>query len=250
MVTARARAATPPRAAAGSLHQRILGEIEARILTGEWPPGHRIPFEHELTTRYGCSRMTVNKVLTQLAGAGLIERRRKAGSFVRRPQFQLAILTIQDIRTEVEARGLAYRFTVAARRHRRAGKADSPRLAVPAGTPLLALTCHHFAGSQPFCLEERLINLAAVPEAADALFADEPPGTWLVDRVPWSTAEHRIRACGAGPAAAALFGIPEGTACLVVERRTFETDQPVTAVRLTYRGDAHELVARFTPSQS
>ena len=54
----------------------------------------------------------------------------------------------------------------------------------------------------------------------------------------------------AGPAAAALFGIAEGTACLVVERRTFETDQPVTAVRLTYRGDAHELVARFTPSQS
>ena len=63
-----------------SLHQRILAEIEEKILSGEWPPGYRIPFEHELKEHYHCSRMTVNKVLTQLAGAGLIQRRRKAGS--------------------------------------------------------------------------------------------------------------------------------------------------------------------------
>ena len=47
-----------------------------RILSGEWPPGHRIPFEHELTARYGCSRMTVSKALGELVEAGLIERRR------------------------------------------------------------------------------------------------------------------------------------------------------------------------------
>ncbi len=27
-----------------SLHQRILDDIESRILSGEWLPGHRIPF--------------------------------------------------------------------------------------------------------------------------------------------------------------------------------------------------------------
>ena len=51
-------------------------------MSGEWAPGHRIPFEHELATEYGCSRMTVNKALSQLARAGLIERRRRSGSFV------------------------------------------------------------------------------------------------------------------------------------------------------------------------
>ena len=29
-----------------SLYQRILGDIRDRILSGEWPPGYRIPFEH------------------------------------------------------------------------------------------------------------------------------------------------------------------------------------------------------------
>ncbi|HET7413771.1 MAG TPA: GntR family transcriptional regulator, partial [Pararhizobium sp.] len=61
-----------------SLHQRIMADIEEKILSGAWPPGHRIPFEHELTAEYGCSRMTVNKALTQLARAGLIARRRRA----------------------------------------------------------------------------------------------------------------------------------------------------------------------------
>ena len=103
----------PPRPANSiSLHQQILADIESRILSGEWPPGHRIPFEHELTARYKCSRMTVSKALTQLAGAGLIERRRKAGSFVTRPHSQSAVLEIQDVRAEIAALGLPYRYEI------------------------------------------------------------------------------------------------------------------------------------------
>lgn len=64
-----------------SLSVRIRGDIERRILSGEWPPGHRILYEHELMAEYGCARMTVNRVLSSLAEAGLIERRRRAGSF-------------------------------------------------------------------------------------------------------------------------------------------------------------------------
>src|SRR5215212_1402588 len=147
-----------------SLHQRILTEIEERILSGSWPPGSRIPFEHELMKKYHCSRMTVSKVLTQLANAGLIERRRKAGSFVARPQSQSAILEIQDIRNEVLALGVPYRFEISHRRRRRSVRADLDRLDVSVPGSVLELTCRHFAGPRPFCLESRIINLAAVPE--------------------------------------------------------------------------------------
>ena len=63
-----------------SFRRRILEDVEGKILSGEWPPGHRIPFEHELTEQYRCSRMTVNKAITELVKRGLIERRRKSGS--------------------------------------------------------------------------------------------------------------------------------------------------------------------------
>jgi GntR family histidine utilization transcriptional repressor len=232
-----------------SLHQRILADIEARILSGEWPPGHRVPFEHELTAEYRCSRMTVSKVLTQLAKAGLVARRRKAGTFVARPHSQSAVLEIHDIKAEATALGLPYRFEIGARRKRKSSLGDQELIALPARRALLEVTCQHFAGSRPFCLEERIINLAAAPEVEGEAFAELSPGAWLTQRVPWTAAEHKIRATGAtGPTAAALR-IAEGAPCLVIERRTWRAEQPVTYVKITYPADAHELVARFAPSQ-
>ena len=231
-----------------SLHERIMADVRGRILSGEWPPGHRIPFEHELTEQYDCSRMTVNKALTQLARAGLIERRRRTGSFVRRPHSQSAVLEIRDIMTEVQALGLAYRFEIRKRTQRQAGRADLERLRLTRPAPVLELACIHFAGAQPFCFEPRLINLGVAPEAMDEPFLERAPGPWLVDRVPWSAAEHKIRAVGSGPAASAALGIEEGAPCLMVERSTWRDEQPVTHVRLTYPGDGHELVARFAPA--
>lgn len=51
-----------------SLHGRIKADIADKIVSGAWPPGHRIPAEHELMRRYGCSRMTVSKALSKQIG--------------------------------------------------------------------------------------------------------------------------------------------------------------------------------------
>jgi len=231
-----------------TLHQSILSEIEGRIVSGEWPPGHRIPFEVGLAAQYGCSRMTVNKVMTQLAKAGLIERRKKSGSFVTQPQAQSAVLEIHDIKAEVQSLNLPYSYRVVAKasREAKAGDGRLPDLAV--GTPLLELSCVHFAGPRPFCLEERLINLETVPDAAGEDFADTAPGPWLLKQVPWTTAEHKIHALAVGNAGAEALDIARGTACLVIERRTWSNAGPVTHVRFTYPGDRHALVARFSPA--
>jgi GntR family histidine utilization transcriptional repressor len=232
-----------------SLHERILGEIEGRIVSGEWAPGARIPFEHELSAHYQCSRMTVNKALSELAKAGLIERRRKAGSFVMRAPSRSAILEIPDIKSEVEALGAAYRFEILTRRRRLASPADAGRLEGVGANPIVDLTCRHWAGKRPFCIEERLINLSATPEAAEEEFVEAAPGSWLLARAPWTRAEHRIRARSADVRRATLLNIAAGAACLTIERRTWSGDAAITYVRLTYPGEAHELVARFSPLQ-
>lgn len=231
-----------------TLHRRILAEIEQNIVSGTWPAGHRIPFEVELARHYGCSRMTVNKVLTQLAKAGLIERRRRSGSFVRQASVQSAVLEIHDIRKEVEQLGLAHAFKVIRQARRKLRDADLRRIDLPAGAPVLEVTGVHTAGGTPFCVEERLISLDAVPDAATAEFGATTPGQWLLERVPWTTAEHRIEAAPADRTTATRLDIPSGAACLVIERRTWTGPTPVTHVRLTYPGDRHALVARFTPA--
>jgi GntR family histidine utilization transcriptional repressor len=80
-----------------TIADRIGSDIQRRIASGEWKPGHRIPFEHELVTQYNCARATVGKALTALVRTGLLERRRKAGTFVAYPHVQSAVLDIPDI---------------------------------------------------------------------------------------------------------------------------------------------------------
>ncbi len=231
-----------------SISERILSDITERIVSGEWPPGSRVPFEHELAETYRCSRMTVNKAMTRLARSGLIERRRRSGSFVALPRSQAAVLEIHDIKAEVDALDVAYRYQLVAREARRATATDRASLELTARDKVLALTCLHYAGDEPFCREERLINLSAVPEAGGESFDEIAPGPWLIAQVPWSAAEHTIRAVGADAVTASTLDILEASPCLVIERRTWSAEQPVTFVRLTYPGDSHALVARFAPS--
>jgi GntR family histidine utilization transcriptional repressor len=228
-----------------TLYKQIRLDIERQILTGEWPPGHRIPFEHELMVRYGCSRMTVNKALSELAQTDLIERRRRAGTFVRRPKFLSAVLQITDIRAEITALGRSYGYELIQCSRRVANAADRARLGVQKAGKVVAISCRHSADSVPFAIEDRLIDLDAVPEAATADFAIEPPGSWLLHHVPWTEAEHAISAIVADEPAAAALDIAIGAPCLVIERHTWRSARPLTAVRLLYPGESHKLVARF-----
>lgn len=230
-----------------SLSHRIRVDIEGRILSGEWLPGHRLPFEHELMAQYDCARMTVNKAMSALAEAGLIERRRRAGSFVARPRVQSAILDIADIRADIEARGKVYGYQLLGRAERAAAVGSAEEVELAGGGTLLSLRCLHLADACPFSLEERLISLAAVPDARDADFDQQAPGAWLLGHVPWTEAEHRISALGADGMVAAALGLAPGAPCLMVERRTWRGQEHITRVAQTFPGGSYDLVARFVP---
>ena len=96
------------------LHERIRSEIEAAILAGDLRPGDRIPRETDLMAEYGCARMTVNKALSALAGSGMVERRKRAGSFVAQPRAQamveagLADILVGPYRTPERERRFAF----------------------------------------------------------------------------------------------------------------------------------------------
>lgn len=232
---------------AQSLHDRIMGDIQSHIVSGRWAPGFRIPFETDLAAQYGCSRMTANKVLTQLSRAGLLERKRKLGTFVKAPQAQSAVLEIHDIEREIKALGLDYEFQLFVRDVHDATDTDMSRLSLETPGQVLELSCIHLASERPFCLEERLINLKAVPEAQNMDFSTEPPGGWLLKQVPWIEAEHTISSVPADCDESRHLEIDEGAPCLVVERRTRNDERNVTWARLIYPGQQHKLVAKFTP---
>ena len=226
---------------AAPLHERIRREIEAQILSGAWPPGARVPGEIELMAQYGCARMTVNKALSALAQAGLVERRRRAGTFVARPRSQSMVLEIADLAREVTARGQAYGWRLLSRHEVLSTLPEMPG-------PVLELEGVHLADGTPLAFEHRLISTAQVPEVLAADLAATAPGTWLLSHVPWTEAENRISASAASPALARALNIAVGDPCLTVTRRTWRSGAPVTLVHQHFIAQRHELVARFGAS--
>jgi len=230
-----------------SLSDRIRTELEGRIRSGEWAPGYRLPIEQTLMAEYGCARMTVSKAMAGLAHEGLIERRRKAGTFVARPRVQTAVLEIPDIAGLIEARGEAYRFELLARKQRQRSEDEAE---LQTDGDVLALEGLHRAAERPFAYEQRTISLAHVPEAAQADFSAEAPGSWLLAHVPWSEARHRISAVTAEPAIARRLEISKAAPCLQVERWTWRSGEGVTFVRQIFPGDRFDLVAVFAPPRA
>lgn len=218
--------------------RRIREEIAASIQSGEWRPGDRVPTEQELAARYGCARATVSKALGELAASGLVERRRKAGTFVAHPPVHSAVMTVPDLAELIAARGEAYRWNLTS-----IGPAD-PADDLFAG-PALRIEGVHMAAGEAFALERRFIALGEVPEAAGADFAAEAPGTWLLGHIPWTQARHVIRAANPTRKEAGLLAIGTGVACLDLDRTTWRAGRVVTHVRQLFRGDRFDLVAEF-----
>lgn len=228
-----------------TLSERIRHDFESRILAGTLAPGERLPTEQDLMERYGCARMTVNKALSALAAAGLVERRRKAGTFVARPRVHSMAMDIPDLGAEIAARGQAYRFELARRKLVRAADA-AVKWDVGGEVPLLELSGIHFADDAPMAWEHRFVNAAAVPEIVEAEFSS--PGGWLLEHVPWTEADARITAAAATGAEARALAVASGAPCLSIERRTWRGSEPITYVRQLFLAGAYELNAHFGPS--
>lgn len=227
-----------------TIEARIRRDIEERIRSGEWAPGTRIPFEHELVVTYGCARATVNKALSRLAREGLIERRRRAGSFVAHPRIQSAVVGVPDIGALIAARGEAYRWKLISKS---LDMSPPGEVETSATARWLRLCGIHLASAQPFGWEERWLDLGTVPEAAEISFDEVAPGTWLLGHVPWTDARHRIGAVAASPAVARHLHIAAGSPCLQIERWTWRSDAAVTFARQLFPGDRYDLVEDFTP---
>ena len=235
---------------AGSLHSRIVEDIRARIVDGGWRPGFQIPKETDLAQAYGVSRMTMNKALTLLAQEGYLVRRKRSGTFVAHARTQSAALEISNISNEVSKLGREYSWKLINFERRRLQQSDLRVLGVMRGSieeEAIFLQGVHFAGAEPFCLETRAINVAAVPMAAEMDFSVNAPGIWLLQSMPWSAARHVIRAVNATGRDASLLDLPLGSACLEMLRETRSGGNWITYARLLYPGEAHQLVAEFEP---
>ncbi len=227
--------------------ETIRAEVLRRIRTREWPPGGLIPNEEALRQEFGVARATVNRALRDLAEAGVIERKKRAGTRVAELPVRRARLDIPVIRLDVLARGQTYGFDLLADRVAQAPVPVTSRLGLPEGALLRYLETLHLANGRPYVLETRWLNPAILPDATSGLapdFARQSVNEWLVTHVSLISGDIAFTAEPATLREAEALGISEGTALLVAERTTQGLQGPVTLVRLAH-APGHRVLMTF-----
>ena len=218
--------------------------IRTRIVEGDWGPGELIPNEIDLAAEFQCARATVNRAVRELAEEGLVERKRKAGTRVRTSPVRRAQFEIPVVRQEIETNGKMYRYALVRR-----AVGDTPdwlraRMGLADDGQVLHLVCVHYADNNPYQYEDRWINLAALPNAADVDFSETSPNEWLVETVPFSDAEISFSATAADEVLASHLSCAAGDPLFLAERSTWWRGEPITYVRMAFQR-GHRMTARF-----
>ena len=213
-----------------SIRAEVLNRIQSRI----WPPGSPIPSEKILAAEFGCARATVNRALRELAGQGVLERKRKAGTRVAALPVRKATLDITVIRHDITARGQSHSFRVLSQGLAHPPVAVAARLGLPERMWMIHLQTLHLADGKPWLFEDRWLNPAILPDPAPD-FTQISANEWLVAHIAYATGDIAFFAEPASPAEAAALDVPVATALFIIERCTWHPDHPITWVRLSHR---------------
>jgi len=208
----------------------VLRRINDRI----WRPGEFIPNEAELAEEFGCARATVNRALRELADAGYLDRRRKAGTRVALHPVRKATLDIPIIRLDVEQRGAAYGYSLIELVRTSPPVRIRSRLRLQDGVEMLHIRALHLANGHPYAYEDRWVNPTAVPDILSADLSAISANEWLVRNATFTRGDIAFSATNAGPVEAEMLSVPEGAALFVVERTTWMRGVPITSVLIAY----------------
>ncbi|MFI9808443.1 GntR family transcriptional regulator [Streptomyces sp. NPDC052301] len=234
--------------------------LRARILSGEWEIGARLPSRARLAEEYGVGRNVVQRAMDRLISDGLVDGRAGSGTYVRTPRERLRLVRSRHRdRTYgpspcsgTRERGRADAWDAHSRVRVPAPEAIAERLGISPGD--LCVTTHYefLAEGQPVQLSESWEPMA-LTEGTPVMLPEKGPlaGKGVVERmrsigVVVSTVVEVPRPARATQAQANLLGISVGDLVLQIERTIHDTDgRPVETADMVVPDVRREVVYEF-----
>lgn len=208
--------------------ETVRAEVLRRIRTGIWPEGALIPTEDELARELRCARATVNRALTELAEAGILERRRRVGTRVMRVPDGEMRHDLPLVRNEVEARGKSFEARLLSWEDREPPFAARTALHLTGGEHVVQSQSLFLADGKPWCHETRWLNLDVAPQITRDLAEREPMNEWIPMHLPITRRQAAIVARASSAVTAQVLGIEQGLPILSIERVAWVARQPVS----------------------
>jgi GntR family histidine utilization transcriptional repressor len=246
---ARSREFQLPRDMALSLGERIRQFVEAKIDSGQWPEGYRVPSETELAERLGAARMTVHGALRALAAEGLLVRRPGAGTHVAVRQPRATMMEVRNIVDEIGERGHRHEARVEVLRSEACDLVIATELGIPTGSLVHHSVIVHRENGRPLQIEDRYVIPAFAEDYLKLDFTHTTPYEYLMSQGPLDEVEHVIQALLPDEGTCALLAMAPGEPVLHVRRRTWSGGIVVSSARLIHPGSRYSLFGRFQPTR-
>lgn len=138
------------------LYHQLAEILLSRIRSGEYPPGGRIPSEHQLAATYRIGRPTARQAVDLLVRRNWVERRRGSGTYVRSKRQEVGLFSLDGTHVSFQREGLSVSTReLSPMRHRSVGPTE--------GNP--------FSGGKAYCFS-RLIRVEEQPVLVEYMFFD------------------------------------------------------------------------------
>lgn len=234
---------------------RLNDKLRALIRDGEFATGGKFLSERQIGDRFGVSRVTANKVVSNLVAEGVLEFKKGVGTFVRGGALDYDLAALVSFTDKANAAGKTPSTRVLKFETMRAAQAGADLLGALRVQPhdqLYYIERLRLADGVPVILERRHI----VARFCAGLNERHVKGSLyevLTERLKLEIAgaDEVIRAVSIGEADARLLRVSGGGAGLLVTAIGYLSGGiPLWREQTLYRGDAYEFHNRLGPIQA
>lgn len=230
------------------LYCQLKRALKEQLHQGVYPPGSRLPTEHELMKAHFLSRATVRQALAELEREGLIYREPGRGTFAATPPIDQPLTALTGFVEDMALAGMQASCQVLGIRTVNAGDAVGARLRLPAHHRVVQIERLRLANGQPVSLDVTFVRpeiggrLAAEDLASQPIFSilEEKYGILLGE------ATYVLEAATASRSVARVLGVKPGAPIFLVHRTIRAQDGAIVEYeRLHYRGDRIRYTTRL-----
>lgn len=232
------------------LYHQVVDEIRHRVVSGQWPPGSRVPSERELADSLGVSRITVRHAMRLAVAEGLLRQRPGVGTFVGdEDRMNQDLSEVRSFERTLAQQGHVATTQILASETTMSDLALSGLLMIDPAAPVCHLRLLGLRDASPVVLYDSYFaqdfgeEMAAA--ASDLLAAGRPFSTLDLYKVKTVTRtltslNQTIGAIAAGADLAEHLQTDEGAPILAIESVMADEEGPLEFRRAYYRPDRYK----------
>jgi GntR family transcriptional regulator len=230
----------------GPRYAQLARHIAALIAAGDLSPDTQLPPERELADIAGISRVTVRQAVAQLVDEGLLEQRRGAGTFVRKPRGRMehSLSNLLSFTDYMRQRGKIPTSKVLQRGLFQPSPDEQMALGLSPGAQVARIERLRSADDVSMAVEWSSLPLDILPDP-HAVSTSLYEVLRARDTAP-VRAVQRITAVNLPAMEARLLNLPDGAAVLRIDRTGYlPSGRPIEFTRGLYRSDIYDFVAEL-----